>query len=140
MNAKKEIIHDGFVKSIDGDRLCVSIIVKGGCEGCQLKGSCNNSEMKEKEIFAETDGIDYYVGQPVRIHMKESAGFKAVFLAYFLPFLLMLFVMIVASTMTADEGIIGLSAIASLVPYYIVLYLYRNRIKKNFKYAVEPLK
>lgn len=137
---EKEIVHDGFIKRIDGDVLCVSIIAKSGCASCQLKGNCNLSDMEEKEIYAEKNRSDYFVGQQVRIRMKESAGLKAVFFAYILPFLFMLAVMIVTSAITPDEGIIGIAAIVSLIPYYIVLYLFKNKIKKNFKYAVEPLK
>lgn len=139
MNSEKEIIHDGVIKFIGNGQMCVSIISKSACAGCHANGSCNLSEMEEKEIITEISNHKFKVGQPVRIRMQQSAGFKALFLGYILPFLVLLFTMIVVGNLTSDEGLVGLSALGALIPYYTVLYFFRNRLKKSFKYAVEPL-
>jgi sigma-E factor negative regulatory protein RseC len=139
MNSEKEIIHEGIVKSIGNGQMCVSIISKSACSGCHANGSCNLSEMEEKEIVTDLSGHTFKVGQPVRIHMQQSAGFKALFLGYILPFLVLIFTLIVVGNLTTDEGLVGLAALGALIPYYTILYFFRNRLKKSFKYAVEPL-
>jgi sigma-E factor negative regulatory protein RseC len=139
MNSEKEIIHDGIIKSIGNGQMCVSIISKSACSGCHAQGNCNLSEMEEKEICTEVSGHSFTVGQPVRIRMQQSDGFRALFLGYLLPFIVLIITMIVVNQLTTDEGLVGLSALGALIPYYSVLFLFRNRLKKSFKYAVEPL-
>ena len=76
-------------------------------------------------------------GQEVVVAMKKSLGGKAVFLGYLLPFLLLIGVLITVLTLSGDEGIAGLSAIGILIPYYLVLYLLRDRLKKTFSFSIE---
>jgi sigma-E factor negative regulatory protein RseC len=65
---------------------------------------------------------------------------NALFLGYVLPFIILLSVMIILSGQTENEGLVGIVSIASLVPYYLLLYYFREQIKKKFTYVVEPLK
>ena len=140
MDSKKEVTHTGFVKEIGERGIKVGIIVQSGCASCQIKGSCNMSEVSNKEMDIECNPYDFKIGQQVLIRLKASQGVNAIFLGYVLPFIVLLTVMIITSQLTSNEGIIGLAALASLVPYYLVLYLYRNKIKKSFSYVVQPLK
>lgn len=98
------------------------------------------SEVSDKEMDIECNPYDYRVGQQVMVRLKSSQGMNAIFLGYVLPFIVLLVVMIISSNYLENEGIVGLFAIASLAPYYFVLYLYRNKIKKSFTYVVYPLK
>jgi len=36
-----------------------------------------------------------------------------------------------------NEGLAALISIVALVPYYIVLYLKRDQLKKRFEYTIE---
>lgn len=140
MDSKKEVTHTGFVRSIGTNGIKVGIVVQSGCASCSIKGSCNMSETADKEMDIDCDPNNYKIGQQVLVSLKSSQGFNAIFLGYVLPFIVLLVVMVTVSTITKNEGVIGLSALASLVPYYLVLYLYRNKIKKSFTYVVHPLK
>lgn len=140
MDSKKEVTHTGFVKEIGEHGIKVGIIVQSGCASCEIKGSCNMSEVSDKEMDIECNPTDFKIGQEVMVRLKSSQGMNAIFLGYVLPFIVLLITMIVTSSITDNEGIVGLTALASLVPYYLVLYLYRNRIKKSFTYVVHPLK
>ncbi|MFA9390440.1 MAG: SoxR reducing system RseC family protein [Prolixibacteraceae bacterium] len=140
MDSKKEVTHTGLVKEINEKGIKVGLVVQSGCASCQINGSCNMSEVSNKEIDIECNPNEFKVGQQVLVRLRSSQGMNAIFLGYVLPFLVLITIMIVVSNFTANEGIIGLSALASLVPYYFVLYLYRNNIKKNFTYVVNPLK
>lgn len=140
MDSKKEVSHTGIVREIGNRGIKVGIIVQSGCVSCQIKGTCNMSEQTDKVLEIECNPNEYKIGQQVLVILKSSQGMNALFLGYVLPFLVLLMVMIVVSNLTEEEGIIGLAALASLVPYYILLYFYRNRIKKIFTYVVHPLK
>lgn len=140
MDSKKEVTHTGFVKEIGKRGIKVGIVVQSGCASCQIKSACNMAEQSDKELEIDCNPEEYRIGQQVVVRLKASQGMNALFLGYVLPFLVLLAVMIIVSNLTADEGLIGIAALASMVPYYIALYLYRNKIKKKFTYVVQPLK
>ncbi|MDA3929708.1 MAG: SoxR reducing system RseC family protein [Prolixibacteraceae bacterium] len=140
MDSKKEVTHNGFVKELGKRGIKVGIIVQSGCASCQINGSCNMSEQTDKELDIDCDPSPFNLGQKVVVHLKSSQGMNALFLGYVLPFIVLLTVMIIANYLTSNEAIIGVAALVSLIPYYVVLYLYRNKIKKKFTYVVNPLK
>lgn len=139
MVSNKEVTHTGIVKSKTGQGIKVSIVVQSGCASCQIKGTCSMSEQSDKELDIICDPLLYHIGQHVKIKLKASQGFNALFLGYILPFVILILTMIVTSKITTNEGIIGIAAILSLIPYYSLLYIYRNKIKKKFTYVVQPL-
>ncbi|MGF7140017.1 SoxR reducing system RseC family protein [Roseimarinus sediminis] len=140
MSSKQEVTHTGIVREIGPKGIKVGIVVQSGCASCQIKGSCNMSEQSDKELDIDCNPADFHSGQHVLVHLKSSQGMNALFLGYILPFLVLLGTMIIATKLIDDEGITGLLGLASLVPYYIVLYFFRDKIKKRFTYVVNPLK
>lgn len=139
MSSKKEVIHTGIVKELRDAGIKVSILVKSGCASCEIKGACNMAEQSDKELDIDCSPAEYRVGQRVEIRLKSSQGMHALFLGYFLPFLILLATMIIASNLITNEGTVGLVSIGSLIPYYTILYFFKNRIKKKFSYVVRPL-
>ncbi len=135
--AKKEVSHSGIVQEITSDgKVKVSIISKANCLSCQLNKSCSASDLKEKII-----DIDYYggilkVGEIVDVSLKETAGFKALFLGYILPFLILFFTMITLTNLSSNELLVGMLSLSTLIPYYFALYLLKNIIKKEFSFFV----
>ncbi len=140
MSAKNEVTHTGIVKSVGEDGITVNIVVQSGCASCEIKGACSMSEQSDKELDIDCNPVGYNVGQHVNVRLKSSQGMNALFLGYVLPFIILLTVMIILSGQTQNEGLVGIISIASLAPYYLLLYLYRKQIKKKFTYVVEPLK
>lgn len=106
------------------------------CSSCHAKGACAASDMQEKVIEANAGQREFSVGDEVTIVGKESMGFKALFLGYLLPFLIVLIALIVGTAMSINESIAGLIALASLVPYYGILYLTKDKIKKSFIFEI----
>lgn len=139
MSSKKEVSHTGIVKEIGVQGIKVGIIVQSGCASCEIKGSCSMSEQTDKELDIVCNPDTFRIGQKVLVSLKSTQGMSALFLGYVLPFIVLMLAMIIASNLTKNEGIIGLAAIISLLPYYTILYLYRNKIKKKFTYVVNPL-
>lgn len=95
------------------------------------------ADVKEKEIEICDYKGDYVPGQEVSVILQESMGFKALLYGYLLPFILILVVLISLYAITGNELAAGLSSVAVLIPYYIILYFYRGHLKNIFKFELE---
>jgi len=69
--------------------------------------------------------------------MQKSLGTRAVMLGYFLPFLLVLLTLIVTLNIFKSQGLAGLISLGVLVPYYMLLYFNKDRLKKTFTFKIE---
>ena len=139
MNNIKTIEHKGIVKEADSEKIIVSIITNSGCASCEAKGCCSASEIEEKEIeIRKFDGI-YKDGEHVVVFFKESLGFRAMFLGYLLPFLVLMTVLIIGTSIGIDEGIAGLLALGSLVPYYMIIFVKNKKLKKTFSLSIRNI-
>lgn len=140
--SKQEIVcHPGRIASIDGNTLHVLILAQSACSSCHAKGACGMLDMQEKMVDVQVSNpTDFSINEEVNVSMKQSAGNKAVFFGYFLPLLLVLVTLIVSLQLTADEALSGLIAISILAPYYLALYLLRDRLTGQFRFFVEKLR
>ena len=80
---------------------------------------------------------DFTLNQKVNVKMAIGQGNKAAVLAYLIPILLLLSVLFVCLGLGVSEGLAALISIVALVPYYIILYLKRDKLKKQFLYIIE---
>ncbi len=135
------IKHQGIVESIDGDHVKVKILQSSACSSCSVKGHCNLSETKEKiiDIYDKNAG-DYIHGQKVLVCGTTSMGMKAVILAFVLPFLVLFFSLFMSMAITdGDEAISAIVSMCALIPYYIIIYIFRNKISRNFSFNLETI-
>ncbi len=138
MTTNNCIQHSGIVKEITPQSIFVSIISASACSGCHSKGLCNLSEIQEKVVEVQNN-INYTVkkGDVVNLEMKSTLGTKAVVLGYVMPFILMVGCLILFTTMNMGEGMSALLSLSVLVPYYFILYSYRNKLKKQFMFTLK---
>ena len=87
-----------------------------------------------------TDVQGYEVGQHVVVSVSASMGYKAVLLGFGLPFLLLVAVIILVNNLTANEPLSALLGLGALVPYYLLLYLNRDRIGKSLSVEITQTK
>ncbi len=135
----KIIEHQGVIKEIDDNMVKVSILSKSSCTSCQVKGACSVSEIEEKIIDIKCDTTQYKKGEIIDVYYKQSLGFRALFLGYILPFLIVLFSLIIIINLGYSEGIAGLSSILLLIPYYLALYLIRKKLKETFSFSIKKI-
>ena len=132
------IEHQGVIQKINGNHIIVKILQESACSGCHAKGSCMAAGSKEKEIdifHAHPDRFS--VNEEVVIEGKESIGYKAVLWAFVIPLMIVVTVLIfTTSVWELGELTSAMSAIIALTPYYIGLYLLRNRIAKSLKFSI----
>ena len=131
-SSKKQVSHPGIVDEVGKDFLRVRILSASACASCHVKGACNMAEMEEKLIDIPQENPEQYkIGQQVDVLMNLSSGTKAVMLGYVIPMVILVFTLILALILTGEEGSAGLIALASLIPYYLVLWLRRDQIRKK---------
>ena len=133
----QDIRHQGVVDSIDGQSVIVRITQSSACGGCQVRNICRAAESKDKlvEVHA-ADAGQYVIGQAVTVAGAERLGMKAVAFAFGLPLLLLMAALVSAVVVTGSEKVAAIAALGIQVPYYVVLFLLRDRIKKDFQFRI----
>jgi sigma-E factor negative regulatory protein RseC len=82
----------------------------------------------------------YKVGDTVEVMVQQKMGWKAVVLAYLLPFFVMLAVVAVGSGIgnrisEIGEELIGTVALCAMALYYLVLGLFKDKLQKEFSFT-----
>ncbi|HDP74559.1 MAG TPA: hypothetical protein ENN49_01565 [Bacteroidales bacterium] len=140
MSSKPNVIeHLGRVEAVTATDIRVTIISQSACASCHAKGACTAADVAEKQVVVSKPYHSYTVGETVKVTLQQSLGFKALFLGYILPLIVLVVSLFVFNAMGLSEPVSGLIALAVLVPYYLLLYLFRKRIEKQFHFDIEKL-
>ena len=138
MNTQETISHEGIVTKITNDELEIKILAQSACAACHAKSACGMGEQAEKILMVPRPmDREFALNQKVNVRMAIGQGNKAAVLAYLIPILLLLAVLFLCLGIGLSEGLSALISIIALVPYYIVLYLRRDKLKQKFEYSIE---
>ena len=131
------VSHEGIVTKIDGENVEVKILSKSACASCNIKGACNMSEMQEKIIsIPAPKDKNLSIGQEVKISMGLGQANRAVVFAYIIPLIILVAMIFILNALKIDEGLNALISIGSLAPYYLILFLFRDKLKSKFEYEI----
>ncbi|HLO59912.1 MAG TPA: SoxR reducing system RseC family protein [Bacteroidales bacterium] len=125
----------GTVEGISGHMIQVRIHREALCGHCSAQSLCFLGETKERIIDISDFSSDIKPGDVVDVNISTGQGNKAILLGYLVPFAVLITTLLIFSSIGAKDWIAGLSALLSLVPYYMILYLFRNRLKKVFIFS-----
>lgn len=129
------INHDGVVSKISENKVTVSLYGNINCETCNAKSACGVTENTSKEIDILNNDLALSINDTVTVQLKRGLGLKAVFWAYFLPFFLLVVVLFITSRFLV-EWLSGIIALFILVPYYITLFVLKDKFKKVFTFSI----
>ena len=139
---RKMIKHDGIIIALHGDGTArVRIVQTSACAACKAKAMCASAESKEKEMDVVLLGDEQWaIGDTVEVMVQQKMGWKAVILAYLLPFFVMLAVVAVGSGIgnriaEIGEEVIGTVALCAMAVYYIVLGLFKDKLQREFSFT-----
>lgn len=132
-----KIKHVGIVDSVEGGCVRVRILQHSACSSCKAAMHCNASETREKVVEVQGAPQGCAPGDRVVVMADASVGFRASLYGYLLPLLLMVLTLAATVQFTGSEGAAALSAIGILVPYYIGLYLLRDRLRQKLSFGIE---
>lgn len=134
-----KIKHNGVVDGVEEGCVRVRILQSSACSACKVAAHCNASETKEKIIEVQVADADRYQrGNSVIVVADTAVGFRASLYGYLLPLILMVVSLVAVLKITQSEGYAAMSALGILIPYYIGLYLLRNKLRNKLSFSLEP--
>ncbi len=134
-----DIEHLGRIEGMNGNKVLVNFISQSACTSCQAKGVCSVSEVQEKSIETDKPGFEFQIGDQVKIILQQSMGFKALFLAYIFPLILVLISLFVLSAVLKNEGLAGILSLCGIAAYYAALFINREKIDKQFSFILRKI-
>lgn len=133
-----KIKHAGVVDEVEGECVRVRILQSSACSACKVAAHCNASETKEKIIdVMDADASHYQKGDQVMVVADTAVGFRASLYGYLLPLILMVVTLVGVLAATHSEGLAALSALGILMPYYVLLFLMRNKLRNRLSFTLE---
>ena len=133
-----KISHSGVIQSIKDGCIKVQIVQTSACAACKVASHCMAAESKVKIVDVlrkDTNGFE--VGQQVVVWASKDVANQAFLLGFGVPFLLLVCVLMIALRLSGNEGVAALSALASLLPYYVALWLMRDKIQQRISFNLE---
>lgn len=134
----QRITHSGVVDSVEDGCVHVRIVQTSACAACKVASYCNAAESKEKMIDVYCDNVSAYrTGQQVTVSTSGQVAAKALLWAFGVPFVLLMVVLVLVLLLTGNEGWAALGALGALVPYYIILWLLRDKMREQLAFRIE---
>jgi len=141
------IRHTGVVRSVSGGMAHVEIVQTSACSACKARSMCMSSESRQKEmdvILVESQKSKVEspirVGDQVEVEVRERLAWKAVLLAYILPFIVMLGVIVALDYLTCwSEAVVGTLSLCSIALYYIGLSAFKHRLQRQFTFTARKM-
>ena len=121
----------------------VQSAVQDGSKLSSEKTTLNNIEQLLNNVE------QYKIGDEVEVMVQQKMGWKAVVLAYLLPFFVMLAVMFVGNVLLAmgdgaigllgdeakREAVLGTVALCAMALYYLLLGMFKDKLQKEFSFT-----
>ena len=134
----ENVAHKGKIVRITPQVTTVAILQHGACGECHAAGLCGMADLAQKAVEVPTDPYaGYGVGDEVEVLLKASMGMKAVWLAYFIPLLVLLAVILSLIGLGLGEVPAGLIGIGAIAVYYLVLYLLRDKLRNEYIFTIK---
>lgn len=125
--------------SVSGNVAHVAIVQSSACSACKAKSMCMSSESQQKEMDAQMLE-PMKPGDKVEVEVRERLAWKAVLLAYVLPFVVMMAVIAVLDFTTDwSEAVVGTLSLCAIALYYIGLSVFKHRLQKQFSFTARKL-
>lgn len=137
------IDHRGRVKSVDtaGRRVEVELQEQAECGSCPAAKLCVGDKGHRDTVWVETSGAaGYKPGDEVVVRGTEQLHRKAIMIATVIPSVALVAVMVIIYMLTADQTVAALGGIVSMIFFFVMLYLFRNRIAHEFSFTIKPCK
>jgi len=133
---KGKIEHSGIITKIENDCIYVSITQLAACAECHAKTMCSISESKNKIIEIPYTESGFKPGDSVMVTGTPTMGLMAVLYAFVIPLTVILLMLFIFDHFFGSETLAALLCIVSLALYFVVLYLFRKKLKKKFVFTL----
>jgi len=135
---KGDVSHKGRIVRMTPQVTTVAIEQHSACGSCHAAGLCGMADVAEKAVELPTDPYATYgVGDEVDLVLKASMGMKAVWLAYFIPLVVLLAVILGLIALGVGEVVAGVSGIGAVGIYYFLLWLFRDSLRNEYVFTIK---
>ncbi len=139
MDKTDSVEHIGVVSEISNDSVTIVFQSQSACASCHANGFCTSNDVKQREVTVKNSDSMYTLGEQVRVKLSASKGLRAVLLSYFIPFVILILVLLLGNKHIKSEPKLAGIALASVILWYCILYLFRNSIEKKFVANINKL-
>lgn len=133
------IRHTGVVLNVSGGTAHIEITQTSACSACKARSMCMSSESRQKEL----DAImlePMQTGDQVEVEVRERLAWRAVVLAYILPFIVMIAIICMLDFLTNwSEAVVGTLSLCGIALYYLVLSVFKHRLQKQFTFTARKI-
>lgn len=137
MSKEKSVTHKGTIIEITPEYIRVEIINKSMCAACHAKGFCSAGDTKDKIIDVEYyNNGEFAVGDEVEVIMNRSMGFKAVWISYVVPLVILLIFLLTLQGLGLSELHSGLFSLLAVCVYYLMVYLFKDKLANKFVFTI----
>lgn len=134
----EEITHKGRIVAIDPEITTIEIVAESACASCHAKGICGLGEEKVKLIDVRSSAWHpHQVGDEVEVVLKKAMGYKAVFIAYGMPLVVLFVTMMILNGIGVGELWAGIGSLIAVAVCYLVIFLFRNKISKDYSFYLK---
>ena len=133
------IRHEGVVLSTNGNMAHVEIVQTSACSACKARSMCMSSESQQKQMdVVMLEPLQ--AGDRVEVEVRERLAWRAVLLAYILPFVVMMAVIAVLDYATDwSEAITGTLSLCAIALYYLILSAFKHKLQKQFSFTARKI-
>ena len=136
--SSSDVSHKGRIIKMTPQVTTVAIEQHSACSACHAAGLCGMADVAEKAVELPTDPYaKYKIGDEVEVVLKASMGMKAVWLAYFVPLVVLLAAILGLTALGVGEVAAGLSGICAVALYYLLLWLFRGRLQNEYVFTIK---
>lgn len=136
-----QIEHIGIIRKVTDNSIEVEFTAHSACEKCHIKGACQESSEKEERTvnIDKKKGEIYDIGEKVTLFFSEKEGLTAVLWAYITPIIISILALALMTANHISEPVAALISLAIIVTYFIILYIFRRKIKTKIRIKVEKI-
>ncbi len=121
------IEQPGLVTALTAGRIKVALQGNGGCSTCH-DALCMLGKSQARWVETPSGSNSLNIGDTVMVRINRASGYAGVLWLYLVPFVLMVLTLIGILKLGQPESLAGVMAIFVLVPYFLVLYIFRKKM------------
>lgn len=131
-----DISHSGKITEITPEVITVEIVSESACSSCHAASLCSLSESEKKMVQVPFDFREWSLGEEVDVCLKKSMGYKAVWISYVAPLIILFAVILGCGAAGIGELFGGLAGIGAVALYYFVIFLFRDKLRNEYTFYI----
>ena len=139
MRSNDVVSHTGRIVEITPQFTTVEIVSASACGSCHAAGLCGLAEVQKKAVQVPTTLGDLSVGQEVEVCLRKTMGYKAVWIAYVIPLVVLIAGIVALTALGLGELAAGLVSIGLVALYYLAVYLLRSRLQNDYSFFIKQI-